>query len=188
MTPWSPDDGHEVLAYGGEEPPRRRPLALPLGVGATCLAVGILVGSRLDVGETTPSAAPLVPEDSSSAASDVSAVPPVAVGAITKLGPHEDSVFLLSVYNEGDEEVPVTLAALPGWMPPLTRVVPTALAPHSWGHVAFEAPPDCETHPGAVRSVRLQVHGEEGPEDLIALLPQPDQALRDHHYAVCGTG
>jgi hypothetical protein len=185
VTPWSPDEGHEVLAYGGDEPPRRLPLAVPLGVGLACLVVGLLIGTRLDVGDATSSGAPPAAGDSDPDASDAPEVPPVAAGAITKLGPHEDSVFLLAVYNEGDEEVVATLAALPGWVPPVTRVVPTAVGPHSWAHVTFETRPDCGIYPGTVRSVRLQVRGEDGPADLIALLPQPAQALRDHHDATC---
>lgn len=146
---------------------------------AAGLALGLSFGARVDPGGSTSSARPPAADKS------VPDAPEVAVGAITKLGPHADSVFLLAVYNGGEDEVTATVAALPGWMPPLAHVIPTAVRPHSWAHVSFEARPDCRVHPGTVRSARLQVRSADGLTDRVALLPQPTQALQEHHDAVC---
>lgn len=178
-----------MLVYGADKPQRRPP---PLLVGglvglAAGLAIGLVVAERTgDRGHAPGPTSGASPEAGESAPAAEPSVPAVAAGAITKLGPHADSIFLLAVYNEGEEEVTATLAALPGWMPPLTGVIPTAVRPHSWDHVMFEARPDCGIHPGTVRSVRLQVRNGDVLADRIALLPQAAQALREHHDAVCG--
>lgn len=176
------DEGQDVLAYGGDRPPRRTP---PLLVGglvglATGLALGLFLGAREDPAGS-PTSAPSASEE------PTADIPEVAVGAITKLGPHADDAFLLAVYNGGDEELTATVAALPGWMPPLGHVSPAPVRPHSWAHVIFEARPDCAIRPGTVRSVRLQVSSADGLTDRVALLPQQTEALREHHEAVCGT-
>lgn len=181
MTPLGPDESQDVLAYGGDRPPRRTP---PLLVGGLVgLAAGLALGLSLDARndpEDSPASSPGPTDESAPAVAEV------AVGAITKLGPHADSAFLLAVYNGGDEELTATVAALPGWMAPLGHVTPTAVRPHSWAHVVFEAQPDCAIRPGTVRSVRLQVRTADGLTDRVALLPQQTEALNEHHEAVCG--
>lgn len=136
-------------------------------------ALGYLVASRAGVsGETA-------------ASDEEGRVPPVAAGAVAKLGPSASDAFRVSLFNSADENITATVVALPGWAPRLSGTRPTTIAPRSWGVVRFSAPVDCRTYPATVRVVHVRVKSAEDVAQRIVPLSEPAAVLLDHHDAVC---
>ena len=164
-----------MLSYGRERAPRRPPPLLAGGlVGlAAGLALGFVVGSR-----------PMTP-DGAAASEEAGRVPPVAAGAVAKLGAAESDDFRVSLFNSADENITATVVALPGWAPRLSGTRPTTIAPRSWGVVRFSAPVDCRTYPATVRVVHVRVRSPEGVAQRIVPLAEPADDLKKHHEAVC---
>lgn len=167
-----PEEGPEVLAYGGDRPPRRLPRVLVGGVAglAVGVALGVVVGDRAD----TPTQA--------GTPSEKDRPPTVAAGTVSRTG---GSGFRVSLFNAGEENLAVTVVALPGWAPRLTESQKTTIAPRSWGAVRFKAPVDCSTYPAAVRVVHIRIDDPDGVVNRVVPLAEPAEVLRRHHEAAC---
>ncbi len=180
----------DVLAYGAEEAPRRRSLAVA-GFGAAGLVVGFLAGVQAgpgsapagepgDAAVTLPRA--VAPTDGPTRGGRL--IPPVAAGLVTAL-PEQPSTFEVSLFNSGRKQLTVAVISLPGWAPPLTDTRASDIAPRSWGAVRFSAPPDCLTYPAEVRVVHVRLWTDDGVDNQIVPLSRPARVLRDHFEELC---
>ena len=184
---WDPGGGREELAYGAEETPQRRNLALA-GAGAAGLVVGFLAGTQAGP-STAPVADPVVvparpaaPTDGPTRAGKV--IEPVAAGVVRPVA-GEPSVFEVSLFNAGRQQLTATVVSVPGWAPALTDTRASDLAPRSWGTVRFSAPPDCLTYPAEVRVVHVRLWTDQGVDNQIVPLSEPASALREHFAQMC---
>lgn len=180
-----------MLAYGAEEAPHRRGLALA-AAGAAGLVVGFLAGAQ--TGPTTEpvsdpvvtpagaSAGPVAPTDGPARAGR--GIDPVAAGVVRAV-PGEPSSFEVSLFNGGHAQVTATVVSLPGWSPPLTDTRASQIAARSWAWVRFSAPPDCLTYPAQVRVVHVRLWTDDGVDNQVVPLSQPARALREHFEDRC---
>lgn len=180
---WGPSGGHEVLAHGEDEPPRR-PLGLLAAVAGTGLVIGLLAGIRLapQSAPVAEPAGPVAPTDSATGAGP--AMDPVAAGVITK-APHAPWTFQVSLFNTGADDITATVVSLPGWSSPLTDTRAATIAGRSWGRIGFSAPPDCMTYPADVRVVHVRIWTDSGVANRVAPLAQPARTLREHYMRFC---
>jgi hypothetical protein len=108
----------------------------------------------------------------------------VAVGPIEEFTQEfRDPGFTLRVFNNGDEEVEVSLVDVGGWVP--QDFTTTSIPAGSWGVVEFSAPADCHVAVDDPRTVHLRGHTTVGDFDQTLPLPASANQLTEYHQAVC---
>jgi hypothetical protein len=149
-----------------------------VGVAATCLVVGFLVGGRTD-------------NPTTAGTGDRSSAMPLTAGAIDLghvEGAAKDDAFELPLFNWTDTRIDVTVVHLDGWSSRL-RSTPTSISAATWGAVPFSARAHCGDPPPAhVRFVRLRVRTPAGVSEEEIPLPGGGAAVLAHHEALCAPG
>lgn len=151
-----------------------------IAVALAGLVVGALLGGRTDVLERIG----VTEEDPETPAA------PVSVGAIETTADQDSGEpgFGLPVFNASDDEVDVTVTAVPGLTSRLKSETVSELRPGTWDVVHFSATPNCDRQsPRELSSVRLEVKAADGTTEAAVALPDRAAVLLEYELAFCGT-
>ena len=174
VTAWNPGGGGpDVLSSGPGEP--RRPRVRTMAWAVLCLAVGGLLGLRLE---------------SELDARRVAAAAAVALraGDVREVRRCDQECLRIPLFNDGRRPVTVSAIGFDGWVH-RTRGAGRVLDPGSWTVVRFAPPVDCDARrPSPVRYVNVETVVDGRSERSSLRMPGATVLLREQHDRHCPRG